>query len=148
MAEAEGSSEQDDVSFLRTVIYSIEDHRSCRINRFPFVGRHGVLVVHSHWGTCVLSRRGLWQSTLFSGKYRRQKHTPRSIPMCVCHRAGVVCSCAPGAGHCRGNRNRKLGWLMSGTLSSIQWVSLFTLLHPQMNSRMVLCLLLFLEIIP
>lgn len=121
MAEAEGSSEQDDVSFLRTVIYTTEDYRMCKINRLPFLGRHGVLVVHSHWGTCLLGRGRLWQPTLFSGKYRRQKHTPRSIPMCVCHWAGVVCSCSPGAGHCRGNRNRKLGLLIQVPHNTPLW---------------------------
>lgn len=131
MAEAEGGSEQDDVSFLRTVwtfeqapfdtsIYNIYcywfhvyvcgyaggqqiDSDACLDWwRVNNKGRHGLSVMYSNRWTCLSCGRRLWQSSLFLRKYCRQKYTARFIAMRLCHRTGIVRTCSTRIGHrCR-----------------------------------------------
>lgn len=120
MAEEGGGSEQDDVSFLRTVKissdqisisgqYKVIGNRSLslylnrprlqRCPRVPDTGRHGLSVVHSDRRTCLPCGRGFRQSALFSREYRRQERAAGSVAVHVRHRTGAVRTSAAGVGH-------------------------------------------------
>lgn len=118
MAEAEGGSEQDDVSFLRTVrIYTrVENknknkaYRSFRLNIRPcimYTGRYGVPLLYGNRRARLFGCRRIRQSTLFSREHCRQKCTARFVAMRFCHRASAVSSSAPGISHGCWLRNRK-----------------------------------------
>lgn len=108
MAEDGGGSEQDDVSFLRTVSEplakgSAELQRYLIRHRF-IAGRHGVPFVHGDRRTRVPGGRRIRQSTLLFGEHCGQECAARSVPVHVRHRASVVGASAARAGHGRGIR--------------------------------------------